>query len=189
MHAISSAGTFIPAVVLTLLVATGCDHENVTGAAGEDGTASECVGACDPLCVDAGRYLVAGDVVEDTSDGRLWQRPVDARLTWDDAVDYCATLTLDGLHGFRLPSPDELDGIRYDPGGLFADPSAHHYCIPSIDQAAFPNTPSDEFWTSSRMPDDTAWYVDFMDGRSHRDTYTDSLWVRCTHDPVPAPPE
>jgi hypothetical protein len=146
--------------------------------------AAECVpGGCDPLCVDTGRYCVTDGIVEDTTDHRLWQRRVSVRLPWDDAVRYCASLTIEGVGGFRLPSPDELRAIRYKPGGLFAEVHSHHYCVPSIDQAAFPETPAAEFWTSRSMPDDTAWYVGFDDGRSHRDTRTDPLWVRCTRDP------
>jgi hypothetical protein len=149
-------------------------------------SAADCVpGGCDPLCVDPGRYRVTDATVDDTADAhRLWQRRVTARLPWEDAVQYCASLTLEGMSGFRLPTPAELQGIRYRPGGLFGEPRTHHYCVPSIDQAAFPETPADEFWTSRRMPDDTAWYVDFADGRSHRDTRSDPLWVRCTRDPA-----
>jgi hypothetical protein len=142
-------------------------------------------GACDPLCVDAGRYLVTDEVVEDThGDHRSWQRRASVRLPWDEAVAYCASLTLDGLGGWRLPTPVELGTIRYRPGGLFGGGKSAHYCIPCVDQAAFPETPADQFWTSRRMPDDTAWYVGFDDGRSHRDTRTDPLWVRCTRDPL-----
>jgi hypothetical protein len=188
MRAILCAGSFMPALGLIIILATGCDHGLVTGADGSGGQGTvdpgtECAGSCDPLCVEAGRYRVIDHVVEDTSaENRLWQRAAVARLPWDDAEDYCATLTLDGLEGFRLPSPDELQGIRYDPGGLFGDASSRHYCVPSIDQSAFPDTPADEFWTSLTMPDGTAWYVDFADGRSHRDTLSDPFWVRCTRD-------
>jgi hypothetical protein len=140
-------------------------------------------GACDPLCVDAGRYRVTDAVVVDGATGdRLWQRRLEAKLPWEDAVAYCENLTLDGRRGWSLPSPDQLDAIRYKPGGLFGGPPSRHYCVPSIDQAAFPDTPPDLFWTSRRMPDDTAWYVDFADGRQHRDTRTEPHWVRCTHD-------
>jgi hypothetical protein len=142
-------------------------------------------GACDPLCLEAGRYRVTEEVVADgTAEHRLWQRRAVVRLAWDDAVRACAGLTLDGVHGWRLPSPDELRALRYKPGGLFGD-GHRHYCVPSIDQAAFPETPAEPFWTSRRMADDTAWYVDFGDGRSHRDTRSEPLWVRCTHDPLP----
>jgi hypothetical protein len=151
----------------------------------EDASAECAASACDPLCVDGGRYRVTPGVVDDTkSDDRLWQRRVSVRLTHPEAVAYCADLTLDGLGGWRLPSPVELNSIRYKPGGLFGGGSSRHYCIPSVDQAAFPETPADQFWTSRANADDTAWYVGFDDGRMHRDTRTAELWVRCVHDPV-----
>jgi hypothetical protein len=151
---------------------------------------AECTpGACDPLCVDAGRYRVTAEVVDDRrSSHRLWQRRVSARLSHPDAVGYCGALSLDGLHGWRLPAPDELGSIRYKPGGLFGGGKARHFCIPSIDQAAFPETPAALFWTSRTNADDTAWYVGFDDGRSHRDVRSDELWVRCVHDPLPRSP-
>jgi hypothetical protein len=139
--------------------------------------------ACDPVCVESGRYRATTQLVTDTAQGnRVWQRHVEARLPWEDAVAYCTNLTLEGDHGFRLPSPDELSGIRYRPGGLFGGAGSEHYCVPSIDQAAFPDTPSDQTWTSARETDDSAWYVDFADGRSHREVRTEALWVRCVRD-------
>lgn len=151
---------------------------------------AECVTRpCDPLCVDDGRYRVTSAVVADIKSGDLlWQRRVSERLAQPEAVRYCADLTLDGLRGWRLPSPVELNGIRYLPGGLFGGGSSRHYCIPSVDQAAFPETPADRFWTSRANADDTAWYVGFDDGRMHRDVRTETLWVRCVHDPRAAPP-
>jgi hypothetical protein len=163
----------------------------LAGAAGAavSGDAAECLpGACDPLCVDVGRYAVTRELVEDRQDGRrLWQRRVSVRLPHPEAARYCAALTLEGVEGWRLPTPRELAGIRYKPGGLFGGGSGRRYCIPSIDQAAFPETPADLFWTSREGPGDTAWYVGFDDGRSHRDLKSDALWVRCTHDPLPLP--
>jgi Protein of unknown function (DUF1566) len=151
---------------------------------------AECIpGVCDPLCIDVGRYAFTREIVDDKSDGhRRWQRRVEARLSQPDADRYCAELSLEGLGGWRLPAPDELAGIRYEPGGLFGGGRNRHYCIPSIDQAAFPETPASLFWTSRVGSDDTAWYVGFDDGRSHRDVRSDELWVRCVHDAPLAPP-
>jgi hypothetical protein len=151
---------------------------------GEQADVDPCIpGACDPLCVEPGRYTTRDETVVDRRhDGRVWQRRVTARLPHADAQRYCADLVLDGTRGFRLPAPDELSSLRYKPGGLFGGGGMRHYCIPSIDQAAFPETPAAEFWTSRVMPDGTAWYVGFDDGRSHRDAVTDALWVRCVRD-------
>lgn len=135
----------------------------------------------DPLCVEAGRYRVLPEVVIDLhNEGRTWQRRASERLPHAEAQRYCAGLVLGGMRGFRLPTPDELNSIRYKPGGLFG--GHRHYCVPSIDQAAFPETPAAEFWTSRISPDGTAWYVGFDDGRSHRDDASDPLWVRCVRD-------
>jgi hypothetical protein len=139
-------------------------------------------GQRDPVCVEPGRYTVTDGVVTDTQNGgRLWERRPTARLPQPDAVRYCASLVVEGIEGWHLPAPAELSTLRFKPGGLFG--GHEHYCVPSIDQEAFPDTPSDLFWTSRTMPDGTAWYIGFDDGRSHRDDQTDRLWVRCAHDP------
>jgi hypothetical protein len=178
----------LPLALLSTLTRGACvpvSMDDVAPEAGDiDRSSSRCgTGACDPLCVDSDRYRVTPEVVEDTGSGdRLWQRRVSVRRTQPEASRYCADLTLDGLRGWRLPSPVELSSIRYQPGGLFGGGSSRHYCIPCVDQAAFPDTPADPFWTSRSGPDDTAWYVGFDDGRMHRDARTDELWVRCVHD-------
>jgi hypothetical protein len=137
----------------------------------------------DPLCVEPGRYRATEETVVDLrAGGRVWQRHATERLPHPEARRYCAGLTLQGQGGFRLPSPEELSSLRYKPGGLFGGGSSRHYCIPSIDQVAFPETPAAEFWTARVMADGTAWYVGFDDGRSHRDVQSDPLWVRCVRD-------
>jgi hypothetical protein len=163
-------------------VAPGCDVQPGRADRAEDPEPLACSsGECDPLCVDVGRYKVTQETVIDTQSGLSWQRRVDLRLPQPEAARSCGGLALDGVAGFRLPTPQELDGIRYKPGGLFG--GGRHYCIPCIDQVAFPETPPDLFWTSRTEPDGTAWYVGFDDGRSHRDVQSDALWVRCVHDP------
>lgn len=154
------------------------------GEGAADREAASCAAAgCDPLCVEPGRYRPTEEVVVDTrAGGRVWQRRVSERLPHPEAARYCAGLVLEGRRGFRLPSPEELSGLRYKPGGLFGGGSSRHYCVPSIDQAAFPETPAAEFWTARVMADGTAWYVGFDDGRSHRDVQSDPLWVRCVRD-------
>jgi hypothetical protein len=167
--------------VPVIAVALSCDVR--TGRA-DDGEAQACaLGECDPLCVDVGHYKVTEELVTDTQTGLVWQRRVDVRLPQPEAARDCEGIVIEGIGGFRLPTPPELVAIRYKPGGLFG--GGHPYCIPCIDQSAFPDTPADLFWTSRTAPDGTAWYVGFDDGRSHRDAATDPLWVRCVHDRVP----
>jgi Protein of unknown function (DUF1566) len=161
-----------------------CDVEPFQQARADVAGALACTsGECDPLCVDVGRYKATEAIVTDTRTGLVWQRRVDVRLPQPEAARACEGLVLDGTGGFRLPTPPELAGIRYKPGGLFG--GGHPYCIPCIDQSAFPDTPADLFWTSRTEPDGTGWYVGFDDGRSHRDVQSDALWVRCVRDPAP----
>ena len=142
-----------------------------------------CLVAPDPYCKDGTRYTVSGGVVYDTSHAnRRWQRSLGPKRTQSSAASYCASLNLGGTTGWCLPTQTELSDIRLHPGGLFGGGSSAHYCIPSIDQYAFPCTPSDLFWTSRVETDGTAWYVGFDDGRTHRDDVSDPLYVRCTHD-------
>jgi hypothetical protein len=160
--------------VLSAFAITGVPSEDARGGA-----------PVDPLCIEVGRYAVRGEVVVDGRGGeRVWQRRASERHPHPDAARYCAGLVLDGVSGFRLPTREELSGLRYKPGGLFGGGHSRHYCIPSIDQEAFPETPPAEFWTGVTLPDGTAWYVDFGDGRTHRDDQSDPLWVRCVRDPL-----
>ncbi len=135
------------------------------------------------VCTDPHRFRVEGAVVRDTGPaGLVWERKVIARVSQPEAVRRCAALELEGRKAWRLPTTHELAAIRLRPGGLFGGGPKALYCVPSIDQVAFPDTPAAEFWTSVTLPDGTAWYVGFDDGRAHRDVTTDTLWVRCVTD-------
>jgi hypothetical protein len=101
------------------------------------------------------------DFVYDTVTGLTWQRTLETSvatdggvvtlaLPWDQAVAYCSNLTLDD-GGWRLPARIELVSLL----DVTQDPA--------LDQSAFPDTPPDEFWTSTAFAKDPtwAWYVDF----------------------------
>jgi hypothetical protein len=145
-------------------------------------------GTCvDPTCyVGRGRYIVTDALVFDTAyGGRLWQRGVGPQGDFAAAQAYCASLVVQGLKGWRLPTNPEMGTIVLRPLGL-GRPDA---CVPSLDQAAFafpdPAGPL-AFWTSSAQPPQPIRYLrNFSDGRSPR-TYEDDPepWVRCVHDPL-----
>jgi hypothetical protein len=144
-----------------------------------------CTEGCDPECVEQGRYLILGPVVLDMHEaGRLWQR-VDAPRLLDHAaaVAYCTQLSR-GCYasGWRLPSEPELRSLVYKAGGLQAGRPG--YCDPAIDQAAFPSTASDHYWTADvdEARGEAKW-VNFFDGREHTDVVTSEKHVRCVHDP------
>ena len=122
---------------------------------------------------DPGEYEVSADgqMVSDTITGLLWQRDVSGAragchgknnnltCTWNEAQSYCASLSLAGLSGWRLPGVMEL--------ATLLDLSRSN---PAIDPAAFPGTPAEAFWSSSpsamwRTTDSSAaWAVDFKTG-------------------------
>ena len=121
-----------------------------------------------------GEFVVSADglSVTDTITGLIWQRDGSGTrsgcsegasgvgtgnltCTWDEARAYCASLTLGGVAGWRLPAVMELFTI-VDFTGTDA----------TIDPVAFPNTPADSFWTSFpyafSLP--VAWLVSFDTG-------------------------
>ncbi|MBN2499011.1 MAG: DUF1566 domain-containing protein [Deltaproteobacteria bacterium] len=87
-------------------------------------------------------YGSDGERVHDRVTGLDWQRLVpEGELDWWQSRDYCAALDLAGFEDWRLPSRIELvsllDFSRVDP---------------TIDLDAFPDTPSEFFWTASPVP-------------------------------------
>ena len=120
-------------------------------------------------------------VVVDRVTGLVWQRALTEKFyTFQDAQRQCERLELAGHRDWRLPSRIELvsllDTTRIQP---------------SIDMAAFPNTPIDWFWTASLAADNpsAAWYVYFYFGYPKTDDRTNSFSVRCVrseHPPAPA---
>ena len=121
-------------------------------------------------------------VVIDRITGLMWQRrPPTTLLPWTKAQQACADLSLAGHGDWRLPSRIELVSLLDT-----------RRTQPSIDVEAFPGTPSDWFWTSSRAADDPnqAWYVYFYFGYPKTDEVTNAFSVRCvrTAQPRPASP-
>lgn len=119
---------------------------------------------------EASSYAVTGAVALDRRTGLTWQRAGDRDdSTWADAKSYCAGLDLHG-GGWRLPSIRELltlvEVTRMEP---------------AIDPAAFPDTPSEFFWSSSRSvaPAGTAWGVNFTRGSSGAGLVGTRAHVRC----------
>ncbi len=134
-------------------------------------------------CVEPGRYVVNGEIVRDSANaGRLWQRAVDGTLrTQPASVAYCASIELGGRTGWRVPTVQELATLKLRPEGLAGKDS----CYPSIDHAAFPDTPSAEFWTSTVRDSGDGLETGFDDGRTHPAPLDSAFHVRCVHDGAP----
>ena len=133
------------------------------------------------VCEEPGRYDVRADVVVDTANGgRLWQRAVDPALrSQPEALAYCESLVLGGERGWRLPIVQELQTLRLKPSGLEGGPQ---YCMPSIDQTAFPSTPAAEFWSATVRAAGDGLFTEFDDGRTHPSDLATPMYVRCVHD-------
>jgi len=111
-------------------------------------------------------------VVIDRVTGLMWQRAVSAQtVDWPDATALCGCLGLAGHDDWRVPSRIELVSI--------VDFNRHD---PALDPDAFPDTPTDWFWTSSPLwqgDPPAAWYVAFFDGNTHYADLAVTYHVRC----------
>jgi hypothetical protein len=118
------------------------------------------------------------DVVVDRLTGLMWQRRSSSSLmTWTKAQQACTDLRLAGHRDWRVPSRIELVSLLDT-----------RRTQPSIDVEAFPGTPGDWFWTSSRAADDpnAAWYVYFYFGYPRTDDVTNAFSVRCVRTEQPS---
>ena len=163
------------------------------GDSGDSGDASDAGSACGPVAPpnawagwvmpnpmrsglpNPASYTVSasGNQVSDNVTGLVWQRRIDSRLySWDDARRACTCLSLDesGPGQWRLPSRIELTSI--------ADWTT---AAPAIDSAAFPDTPSDDFWSSSLFTsdDNLRLLVFFQTGYTSFGNYSDRYYIRC----------
>jgi hypothetical protein len=133
---------------------------------------SRCVRTAVPHPAPVKRYDTQTDTVRDIGTGLTWQRVVPAKtLVLDAARAYCADLPLAGDKGWRVPSMVELLT-------LIDEQAASG---PMIDRAAFPNTPSDAFWTSTDFggTPGMAWQVYFDHGNGLYGLPNAMFHVRC----------
>lgn len=103
------------------------------------------------------------------SEGQVWNGAsctgAPLKLSWQDALQLADGATYAGKQDWRLPNIKELGSI------------VEKACeTPAIDSKAFPNTPSDDFWTSSPFVGDTrdAWIVGFYYGSDAHTNYKGS---------------
>ena len=118
--------------------------------------------------VHSGRhtYSAAGEnSVLDTVTGLTWQKCANGQTIpnctgaitiqgWQAALQYCRDLTLDGK-SWRLPNRNELQSLM-----------DYTVTAPRINQQAFPNASTGNFWTSSTVHGSSsqAWTIDFSTG-------------------------
>lgn len=120
-----------------------------------------------------GHFTVSTEIVVDNFTRLTWQRASSAVMTSSEAAALCAALTLAGSTEWRLPSIKELQTI--------VDETR---TSPAIDTTAFPDTPAEEFWSSSnRVNSGTVIAtVDFNVGNTSGANFTMGMArTRCVH--------
>jgi hypothetical protein len=139
-------------------------------------------------------YTVTGGEVTDNYTGLVWQQSMsETKLAWTNITAYCASLTLNGHGGWRVPALQELASL--------VDEAV---VAPAIDRVAFPGTPShnsrtdgedkDWFWAGNPVRNDASrgWGLNFMDGFTGEQNATEfrtdgtvnwnywtTAWVKC----------
>jgi hypothetical protein len=125
------------------------------------------------LLVLIGASLLFADSKTDSSTGLMWQDNSDAKtikLNWQDALEYCQDLNLEGYSDWRLPAIKELQTL--------VDVSKYKPAI----RGGFDNTASSNYWSSSVYVSDSsyAWYVGFSSGYTYYfGNKTHKYYVRC----------
>jgi len=107
--------------------------------------------------------------VTDKATDLIWQITDDGiPRTWQEALDYCNGLTLDGNSDWRLPNIKELESIVDD---LTFGPAT----------APVFSAKSARYWsaTSNAMFAVNAWHVDFSHGDVGYNHWTLNYYVRC----------
>ncbi len=103
-----------------------------------------------------GDFIKSGNVVTNTHSQLQWQDDaIGSPKTWREAIDYCETLILDGLSGWRLPNINELKSIT---NKETRSPAA---------VSAFTNLGTNQYWSSTTYvaSKEKAWLVNFADGK------------------------
>ncbi|MBN2825522.1 MAG: DUF1566 domain-containing protein [Campylobacterales bacterium] len=129
-------------------------------------------------------YYRQGNVVVDVATAFVWQdasytqseldayssgESVNKVQSFEGAIDYCATLILDGYSDWRLPNFNELY--------LLAE---RNVTAPSIN-VVFENAPVGKYWSSTTSADQSSqgWIVDFEQGNSELLDKSSNAYVRC----------
>ena len=104
--------------------------------------------------------VMGGEAILDKETGLTWAANADlfGKLTWQNAIDSCADLSLGGRKGWRLPSREELASL--------VDPSQTSPAVPPGCDYYFRNVQSGGYWSSTTYESGTnsVWYVSMYTG-------------------------
>lgn len=131
-----------------------------------------CVRAPKAVPTAAAHYEIQQETVKDLGTGLVWQRAVPGgSFTFDAARAYCSELNLAGQASWRVPSLTELLTLIDE----------HAALGPMIDTTAFPQTPSEAFWSGSYFGGGPgmSWQVYFDHGNGLYGLPSATFRVRC----------
>ncbi len=114
------------------------------------------------------------NIVKDVSSSNvMWQDDqsvLDTKKTWEEAIDYCESLSLGGYDDWALPNINELLSIvDFSQSSDFTNP-------------IFRNSQKGHFWSSTSYSRDEAWFVNFSNNNHFVKNKIDkntSYFVRC----------
>jgi hypothetical protein len=134
-------------------------------------------------CTLPGQFTLTNDVAVDSVHAQSWQRGALASGTLSSALAGCASLSLQSVGGWRVPTLADWKRVTVKCGLLNAGHAGT--CTPCVDQEAFPPEPSDstgqEYWTADVLGPD-AQSFDTFSGRAFRVAKDASLATRCVRD-------
>jgi hypothetical protein len=123
--------------------------------------------------------------ITDNLTGLLWQKcnagldsnssncstGISNTYKWTDAINYCEGLLLGNRSDWRLPNIFELRSIV----------DYENYKNPSIDSNYFPNSLSNDYWSSTTVSQNTSfsWYIFFNNGIVNKLSKDLNHYVRC----------
>ena len=147
--------------------------------------AQTCIGSIDETAAAAGFSDNGDGTVTDLTIGLMWMQCSvgqifsngncigDAtELNWQQALLFAHGYKFAGLDGWRLPNIKELASIT------------ERQCVrPAINETLFPNTPSDDFWTSTPalLDAERAWVIAFFNSSNsikHKNLFVFARLVR-----------
>lgn len=117
--------------------------------------------------------VLSNGLVQDKNTGLMWTRcaygqtwdetnttctGTPAKVTWQNALQLSANLEMGGHSDWRLPNVKELASI------------VERKCVdPSVNATLFPNTASENYWTSTTVAADpsAAWAVAYYNGKNN----------------------
>jgi len=121
-------------------------------------------------------FTRSGDVVIDSKTALVWQDNNDTNTTeriWQESINYCESLSLDGYVDWRLPNINEFKTIidRGKKGPAIVDKFKY----------VRSNIISNFYWTSTTHASyiSNAWVILFYDGYNDYYDKRNSFYVRC----------